>query len=936
MAQHTILAEIWYDGDWHEVPTYNRDEVVITRGRQDQLQRVSPTQCTFTINNRSGVYSPRNAMSPLYGKIGPNTRCRVTIDGGVEFVGEVPAWPQRWSKGEQDVWVPIDAYGIMQRLGMPGQKAVAKSVMRRFIEANPPASFWALDGGTQAEDLAAGVAGDPAAIVYGYVDPLTVMSGSGVLAPWLADGLLMDTSTFLAAPRGSVASASNWTKDLLYRIDAARGDKLSISFLMFDGGQTSTPGSTPNISVRMFGIDNGGGNAGTVKIGFPNTNTAVASATLPGTAMQGGTLHHIRVSATDNGGGTYTLASWLDGVALISASVSGTPMYGSPAVLIVDEVAGLGEHDGSAKVAVGWLSIWTSGAPALADAVDAAFGHPGEQAHDRIERICTEENIPVVITGSESQQMGPQPIDSPLEICFEAAETDLGGLYEPRDQFGLAYRCRTDMENQTAALTLTHGQKEIGSALDPIEDTDLVQNDVTVTRRGANSGRSVQETGPRNVQEPVDDPQGVGRFPVEIELNLYEDAQTVHQASWRRWVGTQSDARYPLVMVDLDSLEAQGKTALVADAVGLDLGDRLTIDSPPGFAQTDPIDLTVQGCTQRTSLARRTLEFNAAPAGAWRVFEISDVAPDANEFAGRLAGDPDAALRAAIDSEDLSLTFDPNIHRWTTTADHFDPDLKVRLGGEVIEVSTIATTAATYVAAGAASHADNAAVTPALYTGHTTDDWICVLARIRGTAGSLATPTGYELVKQVGKLYLFAKVHDGTESDPTITPSGGAAGDTVSAFTFGLRNMPITLDALSDAIVTSDTRSNSSAANIGYGAAYPYLQPGCVVLLLAGKSDDWTLVAVPSGFTEIAEPSSTTGSDQGLYAAYQIQTTPALAAEGSLVVTGGASAVSESMVLALAAGYQTMTVSARSVNGVVKSHSAGTLIEVEDALVLGL
>lgn len=265
-----------------------------------------------------------------------------------------------------------------------------------------------------------------------------------------------------------------------------------------------------------------------------------------------------------------------------------------------------------------------------------------------------------------------------------------------------------------------------------------------------------------------------------------------------------------------------------------------------------------------------------------------------------------------------------------------DPDdfpLDVRLAGELVTASKILTTRATYIAVGAASHADNSAVSPALYAGGAADDWICVLGRIRGTAGSLATPTGYDLVKQVGNLYLWAKVHSGSESAPAVTPSGGSAGDTVSAFTFGLRGMPTTLSDLADAVITVDTRPNASAANIAYGRVYPQ-QRGSVLLLLAGKSDDWTSVAQPSGWTEFADLSTTTGSDQGLYGAYQIQVSPTFVPEGSLVVTGGASAVSESMVLVLAGGYQTMTVT-RNVNGIVggKAHSAGVKLEVEDAII---
>jgi hypothetical protein len=231
--------------------------------------------------------------------------------------------------------------------------------------------------------------------------------------------------------------------------------------------------------------------------------------------------------------------------------------------------------------------------------------------------------------------------------------------------------------------------------------------------------------------------------------------------------------------------------------------------------------------------------------------------------------------------------------------------------------------------------ADNAAVTP-ITTGFgaVDGDLMLTLGRIRGTAGSLTASAGWDPMAQVGNLYLWGAIRSGTTAI-TVTPAGGSAGDVVSATVFAFHNMPITLDVADLVVQTPASVSNASAQNIAYLGMYPTMQ-GQVVLLLAGKSDDWTSVAVPTGLTESGEPSTATGSDQGLYLAYQIQTTPALVNQGSLVVTGGASAVSESMTLALAAGYQTLTLTDRSINTVVKAQTAGTRIEVEDAFVLSL
>jgi hypothetical protein len=149
--------------------------------------------------------------------------------------------------------------------------------------------------------------------------------------------------------------------------------------------------------------------------------------------------------------------------------------------------------------------------------------------------------------------------------------------------------------------------------------------------------------------------------------------------------------------------------------------------------------------------------------------------------------------------------------------------------------------------------------------------------------------------------------------------------------------MPITLGDLADVVLFAEAQLNSSAANIAHPSLSLKPWHGQLVLLFGWKQDDWTSVAPPSGFTEIGEPDTTTGDDQGITWAYRIDTGPDLVAvNSSFVVTGGGSAISRSAVAVLAAGYQTMTVSSRSVNGVQKAHAAGTRMEVEDALVLSL
>jgi len=270
-----------------------------------------------------------------------------------------------------------------------------------------------------------------------------------------------------------------------------------------------------------------------------------------------------------------------------------------------------------------------------------------------------------------------------------------------------------------------------------------------------------------------------------------------------------------------------------------------------------------------------------------------------------------------------------------------DFPLDVRLGGELATVSGIATTPATFVAAGTVAHANNASVTPSLPAGVAANDLLIIFAAIRNSGtGTPVAPTGYTRLPIFGSTdnaQVFAKVHSGTESDPTVTFNSGVANADTSAQMCAFRSMPISLPDLADIVLApANTQLNASAQNVAVPALSLKPYPGQVVLAFGWKQDDWTSVTSPTGFTEIGEPDTTTGDDQGITWGYRIDTTPAVVSDASFTVTGGAAAISRSAVAALAAGFQTMTVSARSVNGVVKSHAAGTLIEVADPLIAGL
>jgi hypothetical protein len=909
---------------WTDITDYcmvREGGVWIQRGRRDWQATTTPAVCELLVNNADGRFSRLNPSGAWYSQLGKNTplRIRACAAGGAlttRFVGFIAELPPQWDPSESHYWVKIAAAGVLRRLGL--RSTPLRSSVARVFAALSPLRYWPMEDGSAAESFAE----------FGGGPPMTFF-GDLTLAGESPDGSAplptLSATTGLQATIGAESDTGTWTAVGVFNMPASPAAATAVMRWYTTGSLpiwqvVITPGSPDTIALQAYDA------GGTLRINASMNFTSILAAELTDTWVA------IVAEAAQNGGdvdASLTVIETDTSTATTTDSETGY-VTGTLASFAVNPSAGI------EGLSLGHIGFWNETVSVVAaDVARAMTGWTFESASARFLRLCREESVSWYVDIDNqpyTQAMGPRVPAALLEMLRETEAADAAMIAE-RLTGELGFYSVQDRMNQAVALALDYDLGHIKQPFTPADDDALVINDVTITRNtGSNgstgsSGHAEQVTGPLG----TDPETGIGRYELALTLNLYRDSQTLHAAGWRLSLGTVDEYRYPQVHLMFHS-----SSSLLTSWLACDLGSRVTIDNMPANMPPDLVDQTIEGYGERISSVEWDVVLDLSPYKPYAVLELADPTSDAGEFVGRLAGDELAAIRATIDSDDLSVTVDPNRTRFTTVADDFDPDPEFRLGGEVVAVSGISTTAATYVAAGAGSHADNAAVTPAMYAGATTGDLICVVGRIRGTTGALADPTGYTLMKQIGRLYLWAKVHDGSEADPTLTPSLGAAGDTVSGFTFGLRGMPTTLTDLTDIIVPpAPSQSNSSAQNIAYGGIYPKHQEGCVILLIAGKSDDWTSAAV-TGLTEIGEPDTTTGNDQGLYAAYSIQTTPAVVAESSITVTGGASAVSESMLLALAGGFQTFTISARSVNGAVKSHTAGTQIEVENALPLAL
>lgn len=212
-----------------------------------------------------------------------------------------------------------------------------------------------------------------------------------------------------------------------------------------------------------------------------------------------------------------------------------------------------------------------------------------------------------------------------------------------------------------------------------------------------------------------------------------------------------------------------------------------------------------------------------------------------------------------------------------------------------------------YVAAGTASTTDgSSAPTPGNPAGITTGDLkVCAFYSREATDGTVAiSGQGWtEFINERtsgGLLAVWWKIHAG-DSAPTLTLTNHAAGDTAVAQIAAWRGANSTTPISIEGVVAT----NGSAQDIGpiVGIQLP---PRSVLVVIGGKSDDWTSVATLSQtgmtFAEIGEPDDTAGTDAGMV--WNYATANDLKAEievsaKTFAVTGGASAVGKGVMFSI-------------------------------------
>lgn len=603
MPAHDVAVELFYSGEWHDHAAtdevYTGDathgqDIKIRHGKGAESGGITPAQATLVF--RSWRFNPENVAGDLYGLIGRNTPLRITVDGDVRFSGEVASWTPKQSLGGDvqvpDRWVEVTAGGVLRRI--QAGKDPLPSSLRRFYDnhADSPRAYWPLDAG-QASRVLLPAFGDANFDDSSYpnlkIEPAAV-------APWLESGIKMTDGSNIGGTVTMGAAPASWTVDAMFNVPTQDSDGLVINIF---GNDLDSSGN--RISWQY--VCNPADWLLAVVFFNPDTGTTADTVATGDFQFTDGQPHHMRLTVA-NDGADVDWALYLDGSTIGLGTRTGQDMQGVGRIRLF-------ALTGTQRPAFGHVAVWVGDAPALADTVEAAFGHAGEPAAARFARLCEEAGITDTVVGgtgvNASVAMGPQ-FRAPLAAQFaEIQATDDGLVYDTVTAAGITYRTGHNRWNHTPRLTLDYAAYEVAPPLDPVLDDQRVRNDVTATRNQGASFRAVDE----------DSVTAIGRYNDSVDVNVFSDLTVEAAAGWHLHTGSDSGTRFERVTVDLDATPG-----VKDDVVLTDVGRRIAIANLPAELMPDDASLTALGWTETIAPDRRKITFNTAPEAAYRVAEL--------------------------------------------------------------------------------------------------------------------------------------------------------------------------------------------------------------------------------------------------------------------------------------------------------------------------
>jgi hypothetical protein len=665
-------VELYIDSTWVDVTSRVRNDpgITVTRGSADEATTVSATKLTLQLNNADGLLSNRNPNSIYYGLLGRNIAVRYTIDNEARFYGEISDLPPRWDESEHDAWLELTASGSIRRLTQ-GAKPL-KGALPRFIESLDPLAYWPLDDGTSAASGGSTVSGQPgfnsdAAFTWSAI---TGPNGAPSNLPEFAQditGSLPALTTKL-----NVVSDDTWTLDFIFRGVLQTGVMNSPIPIIWYGTNSSwyvqflwQSGVLDQVTVHGIETDT-------------YTDQITITVADAASAYADGEWHHFRIESTQITTTSLSTDVIVDDVVI--GSGTGTFYQGGITEVTVMST----DSTYMSSMSTGHIAVYDAvGQP---DMYQAMLGWPNETAGDRITRLCSEKGVPLTVIGplDTTAAMGPQPVATFMGVLSDCATVDGGILCDSRVSIGLIYTTRDALCCQTGVI-IDYSQAILSGKLEPAVDDFATANRVTVARNKGSSSVYTKTTGSLNVNDPGDDPNGVGLYDVQYTWNVYSDTQLAHAASWLVGLGTVDQVRYPTLTLELHRSEIRSADVTLNGIMGSDVPRVLTlVNLPVKFVGNDDAKLIIRGYTETLNAKLLTIKLNCTPANGWDV----GIYNSNSRYDTALS-----TLSSAINTTDTTIYATFTTNRWVrATDDAASLPFDIKIGGEIITVTAVSGT----------------------------------------------------------------------------------------------------------------------------------------------------------------------------------------------------------------------------------------------------
>ncbi len=657
---------------WSEVTTDVQVEdgskdIQIRVGRADEATTTQPAQAVITLNNQADRYS-KSALSPNWPNVKPNTPVRIRLFyqgiSNTRFFGYATSWKPGWDTTGNYAIVTLTAHGALRRLNQ-GNEAL-RSVLERTITASTNLlAYWPMEDGTTSATFSSAVAGGPNATFTG----MTLAAASGLRGS--APLPTFNTNGTLTCPVPGYTATQFWEVRWVQLFTQPVTDTVMLHF--------NTTGTFKTWEIVAGGSSDAAGIFWTLNVyDAAGTKTQLDSVT---TAFLFNNWAYCKFFVSESAG---TLTWFFE---IFAANVN-TPVFtfefpngtvaGVAGALTAVTVPA---STGIAGYTLGHVAVWKAAVTPNSGFIDAAAAaaNAGENAAARLTRLCTEQGELISISGTSTGQMGPQEVDTFVNLLRACEKVDQGLLY---DGFGpgLSFLARAQRENTTPALTLDASQQDLTPPWQPEDDDLLTVNKFTASRVDG-STVTFEDTNTSVLGTDL-----VGVYDSGDTFDNYLDDDLVQYASWKVHLGTATPGyRFPAVAFSLHR-----RPGLVGQWLNCALLSTIAVTNPhTALSQMPPEDIhgSLQGYTERIGKFLWEVAANCTPADPWTIAVLAADSGDTNAFLCRLDTDGANVSQAYPAGSPALSVVTPSGPVWTTNADDFP--LYVMIGGLRITVTNV-------------------------------------------------------------------------------------------------------------------------------------------------------------------------------------------------------------------------------------------------------